>query len=221
MSGATACTLPPVGVTTTLPCSWLNVWANWRPDCAVPLQVLESSPVSGKEVPHWLSRLIDHIESRPRWLAPAKLTRVFASATVKISPWMSFWPIIGVAPSPCQICCALRWMPYCGYRLASCPWVAFSASSANCAIVLPAAGGELKSIVMMLTPAIATWLRSIELITDRALSCSPSGSTGRVSHTLSLGSDRSRLAIASARRFSAAALFSAAPSMSRSIVVSE
>jgi hypothetical protein len=104
----------------------------------VPLHVLESRPVSGKDVPHWLSRLIDHIETRPRWFAAAKLTTAFALATVKFSPWMSFWPIITVAPSPCQICGERRWMPYCGYRLASWAWVACSAASADFAIVDPA-----------------------------------------------------------------------------------
>ena len=54
------------------------------------------------------------MESRPRWFAAAKLTRACASATVKFWPWMSFWPIITVAPSRCQICCELSWMPYCG-----------------------------------------------------------------------------------------------------------
>ena len=45
----------------------------------------------------------------------------------------------------------------------------------------------LKSIVMTLTPATTTWARSMVLITDRALSCNPFGSTGRVSHTASAG----------------------------------
>ena len=80
----------------------------------MPLHVLESRPVSGKDEPHWLSRLIDHMDIRPRWFAAAKPTRVLASLTVKFSPWTSFWPIITVTPSRCQICCALRWMPYIG-----------------------------------------------------------------------------------------------------------
>ena len=55
-------------MTAALPWSRPKIWANCRLDWAVPLHVLESSPVSGKAVPHWLSRLIDHMETRPRWL---------------------------------------------------------------------------------------------------------------------------------------------------------
>jgi len=72
-------------------------------------------------------------------------------------------------------------MPYSGYRAASCPAAELSAVSASSAIVLPALGAALKSIVMRLTPARDTWSPSIDLITDRALSCSPDGSTGTVS----------------------------------------
>jgi len=104
----------------------------------VPLHVLDSSPVSGKLEPHWLSLLMDHIDSRPRWFAAAKLTTVCASLMVKFWPRMSFCPIITVAPSRCQTCCACRWMPYCGYTVASCAAVAFSASSAIWPMVVPA-----------------------------------------------------------------------------------
>jgi hypothetical protein len=116
-------------------------------------------------------------------------------------------------------------MPYSGYKVASCPAVpavpavAVSAFSASFAIVLPVLGGAAKSIVMTLTPASDTWLRSIDWITDRAFSCKPDGSTGRVSHTLSLGSAFSTAAMAWARRCPAAKSSSAAPSMSRSITV--
>ena len=77
----------------------------------MPLHVLDSSPVSGKDEPHWLSRLSAHMEIRPRWFAVAKPTRPWASATVKFSPWMLFWPIITVAPSRCQSCCGASRMP--------------------------------------------------------------------------------------------------------------
>ena len=87
----------------------------------MPLQVLDSSPVSGNDEPHWLSRLSDHMETRPRWFAAAKPTRPCASATVKFSPWMSFWPIITVAPSRCQICCERSWMPYVRVQVGELP----------------------------------------------------------------------------------------------------
>ena len=59
-----------------------------------------------------MSRLTDHMETRPRWFRPAKPASARASLTVKFSPCMSFWPIITVAPIRCQICCALSLMPY-------------------------------------------------------------------------------------------------------------
>ena len=67
----------------------------------------------------------------------AKLTSDCASATLKFWPCWSFWPIIGVAPSRCQICRVLSLMPYCGYTVASCLAVAFSASSAACPMLVP------------------------------------------------------------------------------------
>ena len=57
---------------------------------------------------------MSHIESRTRWFALAKLTSDCASATLKFWPWTSFWPIITVAPSRCQVCRVLSLMPYCG-----------------------------------------------------------------------------------------------------------
>jgi hypothetical protein len=74
-------------------------------------------------------------------------------------------------------------------------------------------------MVMTLIPAMETRSRSIDSTTEIALPCSPDGSTGRVSQTASLRCAASRLATAAARRSSAPKLFSAAPSMSRSIVV--
>ena len=74
-------------------------------------------------------------------------------------------------------------------------------------------------MVIRLTPAMSTLARNIVCSTDMALSCSPFGSTGRVSHTLSFGLAFSSAAMAWARRWPAAKSSSAAPSMSRSIVV--
>ena len=73
-------------------------------------------------------------------------------------------------------------------------------------------------MVMMLMPASVTWSWSIDVSTDMASLCSPFVSTGKVSHTFSLGLACSRLAMACARRVSAPKLSSAVPSMSRSIV---
>ena len=146
----------------------------------MPLQVLDSRPVSEKDEPHWLSRFTDHIETRPRWFRLAKPIRACASATVKFWPCLSFWPIITVAPSRCQICCERSVdavLAGTGPRAAR--TVAFSAASASCRHRAARPGGALKSIVMTLTPAMETCSRSIASITDRALSCSPDGSTGQ------------------------------------------
>ena len=114
-------------------------------------------------------------------------------------------------------------MPYRGYRSASWAWVDCSARSTGFSMPVPAAGTGLKSMVITLIPVIDTCARSMASITDSALPCSPAGSTGRVSQTASLRcavrAVCSSWAIASARRCSAPKLFSAAPSMSRSIVV--
>ena len=77
----------------------------------MPLHLLDSTPFSGKEEPHWPSRFSDHMDIRPRWFAAAKLTRPWASDTVKFSPSTLFCPIMTVAPMRCQICWERRWIP--------------------------------------------------------------------------------------------------------------
>ena len=72
MLATAGCTFPAEELTEVTPCSWPKTWENCRLDWAVPLQVLDSSPLSGNDEPHWLSRLSDHIEIRPRWVAAAK-----------------------------------------------------------------------------------------------------------------------------------------------------
>ena len=79
-----------------------------------------------------------------------------------------------------------------------------------------------KSIVMRLTPARSTPARSISSTRPTPFESRPCGVTGSVSHTWSGRSDGAsfwRARIAMARRMFAAASSSAAPSMSRSIVL--
>ena len=77
----------------------------------MPLQVFESTPVTENTDPHWLSRLIDHIETRASPARPANAARPRASPTVKRSPPMSFSPFITVAPMCCHIWRGLKVTP--------------------------------------------------------------------------------------------------------------
>jgi hypothetical protein len=59
-------TFPAKEVADAPPASWPNTLENPRLDWAVPLQVVESSPLWENGEPHWLSRFSDHMEIRPR-----------------------------------------------------------------------------------------------------------------------------------------------------------
>ena len=77
----------------------------------MPLHVLDSSPVWGKAEPHWLSRLTDHMETRPRCWAEAKRSQPLGVGHGEVLARISFWPIITVAPIRCQICSGRSSMP--------------------------------------------------------------------------------------------------------------
>ena len=69
--------------------------------CSWPLQVLLTA-ASSICLPHWASRLADHIDSRPMPWTRANESSVRASPSVKTSSLVSFWPIMGVAPTLAQ-----------------------------------------------------------------------------------------------------------------------